>query len=115
MLVDKLREKGIDCHRNNENRIRVNVKGIPAFYDFIGHQSPIACYDYKYDRIPEFRFTSKRMRDVANELGVNYSRLSYFVKKGIINPYRISAQGRPRFLPKHVEQVKELIKTGELY
>jgi len=115
MLVDKLREKGIKCHRNNGNRIRIDIKGIPAFYDFIGHTSPVAAYNYKYDRIPEFRFTSKRMSDVANELGVNYDRLSYFVKIGKINPYRISEKGRPRFLPKHIEQVKKLIKVGELY
>ena len=115
MLVDKLREKGIKCHRNNENRIKVETKGIPAFYDFIGRKSPISCYNYKFDRVPEFRFTSKRMREVADELNINYDRLSYFVKIGKINSYRISEKGRPRFLKEHIEQAKELIKTGELY
>ena len=114
MLVDKVREIGIICHRNNDNRIRIDVKGIPAFFNLIGIESPVSCYDYKY-RVPGFRLNSKRMSDVAEELNIDYSRLSHFVKIGKIKPYRITEKGRPRFLPKHIKQVKKLIKTGELY
>ena len=35
-LVIKLKEVGIECHRNNDNRIVVKARGIPAFFDFIG-------------------------------------------------------------------------------
>jgi len=115
MLVDKLRGIGIKCHRNNENRIKVNTKGIPAFFDLIGRKSPISCYNYKFDRVPEFRFTSKRMKEVADELNISYDRLSYFVKIGKVETYRLSKNGRPRFLPEHIKRVKELINSGELY
>ncbi len=115
MLVDKLRAIGIDCYRNNDNRIIISTKGIPAFFNFIGLVSPISCYNYKFDRVPEFRMTSKRMKDVSSELNIDYNRLSYFVKIGRIQPYRISKKGKPRFLPEHVRQVKKMIKSGELY
>jgi len=114
ILVERLRDKDIICHRNNENRIRIDAKGIPAFFDFIGKKSPIQCYNYKFDKIPFWRFESKRMKEVSEELNIDYSRLSYFVKNGKIKVYRLSPTGRPRFLPEHIKEVKELIKNGEL-
>ncbi len=114
MLVNKLNNLGIKCHRTNENRIMVNAQGISEFFNFIGTKSPIVCYDYKFDRVPQWRFKSKRMKEVSKELGVDYNQLSYFVKTGRIKVYRLSPNGRPRFLPEHIKQVEELIKNGEL-
>jgi len=113
-LAGKLREKGIACHRNNDNRVMVDARGIPAFFDFIGKESPIRCYDYKF-KLPEWRMSSKRMRDVAKELGVDYQRLAYMVKIGRIPCLRASDKGKPRFLPEHVEACKSLMKDGSLY
>jgi hypothetical protein len=115
MLVDRLRSKGILSHRTAENRIMINANGIPSFFNIIGRKSPIECYNYKFDRVPFWRFESKRMKEVAKELKINYHRLSYFVKKGRIETFRLSPSGRPRFLPNHVDEVKKLIKSGELY
>jgi hypothetical protein len=67
-LAGKLRDQGIDCHRNGDNRIQVEARGIAAFFDFIGHESPVKCYAYKFD-LPDWRFKAKRMREVADELG----------------------------------------------
>jgi hypothetical protein len=114
LLVKKLNDIGIVCHRNNDNRIQIKAKGIPAFFNFIGRKSPVKCYDYKFD-LPEWRFESKRMREVADELGVNYNRLSHLVKIGHIETYRLSPNGRPRFLPSHIKICREMIKNGELY
>ena len=115
MLVEKLNKLGILCIKTKENRIRIKAKGIPAFFDFIGHKSPIKCYNYKWDRVPWFRFESKRMSQVAEELKVDYGRLSYFVKCKKIPCYRITPKGRPRFLPDHITIAKKLISKGELY
>ena len=114
MLVDKLRVIGVKCHRSNSNRILINTKGIPAFFKLIGKRSPIFCYNYKFDRVPEFRLNSKRMKEVTDELNIDYNRLSYLVKIGKIECYRISIKGKPRFLPKHINKIKKLIKNGEL-
>lgn len=113
-LAEKLKEKGILCHRNGDNRIQVEARGIPAFFDFIGRKSPIECYNYKFE-LPEWRFESRRMKDVANELGVSYNRLSHLVKTGRLECYRASEKGRPRMMPEHIEKAKVLIASGDLY
>lgn len=115
MLVGKLQQIGIKCHRNNENRIRVDAKGIPAFFDLIGRISPIECYKYKFDRIPLWRFESKRMKEVSDRLEVNYHILCSLVKKGKVPCFRLSKKGRPRFLPEHIKIVQKLKESGELY
>jgi len=115
MLSNKLREKGIRCHRNKFNRIFIEARGVPAFFNFIGRESPISpIYDHKFN-LPFWRFESKRMKEVSDELNINYERLSYLVKKNKIPCFRLSLKGRPRFLPKHIKKIKGLIKSGELY
>lgn len=114
LLVDILKDRGIKCHRNNDNRIQIKARGIPAFFQYIGRESPIKCYDYKFN-LPIWRFESKRMREVSDNFDIDYHRLCYFVKTGKINTFRLSEKGRPRFLPKHIKKVEELIKAGELY
>ena len=114
ILIPKLKDHDIDCVRTSENRIRVVAKGLPGFFNLIGRTSPIKCYQYKFN-LPEWRFTAKRMRDVASELGVSYNRLSYLVKLGLVGCYRASEKGRPRMLPEHIEGAKGLVKSGVLY
>ncbi len=106
-LVSKLNEKGIDCHRNKDNRIQVEAKGIPAFFNFIGRKSPVECYAYKFD-LPEWRFEAKRMSEVADELGIEYQKLAYWVKIGKVPCYRASEKGKPRFLPEHIKEIKDV-------
>jgi hypothetical protein len=113
LLVDKMNNIGILCHIDFDQRIQIKARGIPAFFDFIGRTSPVKCYDYKFN-LPTWRFESKRMKDVANELKIDYNRLCYFVKIGRINCYRLSEKGRPRFLPEQIEDVKKLIGLGVL-
>jgi hypothetical protein len=104
-LAGKLRDQGIACHRNGDNRIQVEARGIAAFFDFIGRESPVKCYAYKFD-LPDWRFKAKRMREVADELGVDYNRLSHLVKTGRVPCFRASENGKPRFLPEHVEAIR---------
>jgi hypothetical protein len=113
-LVTKLEEIGISCHRNTSNRIMIDASGIPAFFDFIGRKSPVSCYDYKFD-LPLWRFESKRMKEVSEELGVDYNRLSHLVKIGKIETFRLSPLGRPRFLVEHINKIREMKNNGEIY
>jgi len=113
-LSNRLKTLGILCHRNGDNRIMIEARGIPAFFGFIGRKSPVECYNYKF-ALPKWRYTAKRMKDVANDLSVSYNRLSYLVKIGKLKCYRASEKGRPRMLPEHIKSAKELIKSGELY
>lgn len=114
MLVNKLKEKNINCNRTRNNRIRIKTKAIGNFFDFIGHKSPVKCYNYKFD-LPEWRLKSKRMKDVCDDLNINYNRLSHLVKNNEVPCFRLSKKGRPRFLPEHIEKIKEMIKNNSLY
>lgn len=110
-LVEKLIEKGISCHRNNDNRIFVEAAGVPAFFEFIGKTSPVKCYEYKFD-IPEWRLLGKRTKQVAEELNANYNRLAYLVKTGKVAIIRPTG-GDPWFMPEHIEALKKMIDSGE--
>ncbi len=112
-LAGKLQEKGIKCHRNNDNRIYIEAKGIPGFFNFIGKNSPVECYSYKFD-LPYWRFEAKRMKQVSDELKIDYNNLSYLVKIGRIGCLRTSKNGRPRFLPEHIEEIKKYFEEGNI-
>ncbi|KKN07034.1 hypothetical protein LCGC14_1071130 [marine sediment metagenome] len=114
-LVSKLKGINIQCHLTMENRIMVNAKGVPAFFNFIGRKSPISCYNYKFDQIPSWRFEAKRMIEVVDELGVDYNRFSHLVKHKKIPCFRLSKNGRPRFLSEHISEAKKMLKNGILY
>lgn len=113
-LAQKLQEKGIACHRNNDNRIYIEAKGIPKFFDFIGRTSPVKCYEYKFD-LPEWRYTAKRMSEVAEELGIPYGKLNDAVKAKKVAVFREHPEAKPRFLPEHIEALRASILNGEFY
>ena len=113
-LASKLQEKGIACHRNGDNRIMVDAKGIPAFFDFIGHVSPVSCYKYKFD-VPAWRLTTVKMRQAAQDLGVDYQRLAYLVKIGKAPATRLQAGGKPLFTQEQIGALRELKQAGVLY
>jgi hypothetical protein len=108
-LAQKLCDLGISCHRNGDNRIYIESRGIPKFFDFIGRESPVACYSYKFD-LPEWRFEAKTMREVADELKIDYNKLSYWVKIGRVPCLREHSKAKPRFLQSHIEAIHEASK-----
>jgi hypothetical protein len=110
ILVKKLKEKNIDCYKNNDNRIVITPQGIKPFFDFIGKISPVKEYQYKFDLPLWFSIESKRMSVVAEELGITYNQLSYWVKFNYIPCLRESKISKPRFLPEHIEKIKEYIE-----
>lgn len=110
-LISKLNDKDVKCHRNNDNRIQIKAKGIPNFFKLIGKRSPIKCYQYKFD-LPFWRFEAKRMKEVSEELGIAYNKLSNWIKQGYVPCYRESPKSFPRFLPEHIEEIKKYAENG---
>ena len=56
ILIKKIEEHGIHCHLiwNPSNGksypyIRIRRNSVGKFFDFIGHKSPISCYDHKFE------------------------------------------------------------------
>lgn len=54
IIIPKLTALGLECSRDkSKNDIRICASSIGRFFDIIGHKSPIACYDHKFD-IPDW-------------------------------------------------------------
>ena len=47
-----------------------------------------------------------RQQEVADEFGIDYNKLSYWVKSGKVPCLRASEGGKPRFLPEHIKQIQ---------
>jgi DNA-binding transcriptional MerR regulator len=52
------------------------------------------------------------MSEVAIELGLPYDQLAYWVKIGAIPCFRASEKGKPRFLPVHIQSIKDFVSNG---
>lgn len=64
ILIPKLEKVGISCWRDeHKGDIHVSSNCFRTFFNFIGHKSPISCYDHKFD-IPEW-LDLKRLSDIV--------------------------------------------------
>ena len=68
-LVDKLKSIGINSHRDKNNHIVLLLDSIRPFFDYVGWECPIKCYDYKFGAPIVIR-TCKSTSEIAQELGV---------------------------------------------
>lgn len=99
---------GAECTHSASNRILLGKDATIKFFDFIGWQSPIQCYDYKFD-VPEWRRTSKRLYEVAEELKIPYDSLTDMVRAGRIPSFRPGENHIARMMPDHVEYLKRYL------
>jgi hypothetical protein len=54
IIIPKLKSHNIDCYVDDyKNDIHVRSESVKDFFNFIGHKSPIACYDHKF-AIPDW-------------------------------------------------------------
>lgn len=82
ILIPKLFSNGIESARDkSKNDIRIRTSSIGTFFDFIGHTSPIQCYDYKFD-VPSWLYLN-RLEDIAKNKKERW-RAIYHIKKGNI-------------------------------
>jgi len=99
---------GAECTHSASNRILLGKDATVKFFDFIGWKSPIRCYDYKFD-VPEWRRTSKRLYEVAEELNIPYDSLTDMVRAGRIPSFRPGENHIARMMPEHVEYLKQYL------
>jgi len=82
ILIPKLKAVGIESVREkSKNDIRIRTSSIGSFFDFIGHTSPIQCYNYKFD-VPSWLYLN-RLEDIAKNKKERW-RAIYHIKKGNI-------------------------------
>lgn len=80
ILMPKLRAIGLECVRDvSKNDIRLSASSIVKFFDYIGHKSPIACYNHKFE-YPEW-LNLLRLSDIFVDKQEIW-RAQYFCKEG---------------------------------
>jgi len=107
ILIPKLKLLGILCHRCLvKNDICIDINSIVNFFSFIGENSPIACYDYKF-KIPDWRRKIK-LSDIFSSQEDKW-RAMYYLNKGDVSFTR-SPGGRLILLDEeNASKLKELV------
>ncbi len=93
ILIKKLENHGIYCNINWWKKypyVVVQRKSVGTFFDFIGKNSPIKCYDYKFD-FDEW-YSLKRISDIAQNQQEIWRAQSYCKTNKI--PYTKSPGGK---------------------
>ena len=112
-LVTKFEDMGIEVSRiTSDNRLFLKTKSIVKLLRYMGGESPVKCYSYKFD-IESWRL-KKSMKEVANELNVDYQRLASWVKTGFIEHSRSPGGKKVLFSVEEFNKLLKRFKSGEL-
>ncbi|MFA7219351.1 MAG: DNA methyltransferase [Synergistaceae bacterium] len=113
VLVTKFDEIGIEVSRiTSDNRLFLKTKSIIPFLRYIGGESPVKCYSYKFD-VEEWRF-KRQMRETSIELNIDYNKLANWVKTGIVRHSRSPGGKKVLFSDEEFKELSDRLASGEL-
>lgn len=105
MLIMRLRDIDIKSHTVHQNQIRLEFDSVKTFFNYIGWDSPIKCYDYKFFCLPEIRYCQSS-KEVAEEIQITTGKLRYHTS--ILFPQKKTAVNNSRWWsPAEKEIVKK--------
>jgi hypothetical protein len=78
-ILPQLLTLGIEAEIHGKDRVYVAGKSTGAFFDLIGKESPIKCYDYKFAVKPYIG--KKNLSQVAREMNLGRSWLAWAIKR----------------------------------
>jgi hypothetical protein len=82
ILMHKLEQIGLHCrYSRGKNDIIICGESMGLFFDYIGHKSPISCYDYKFN-IPEWKYLTN-LKCIIPDKKERWRAL-YYIKSGQI-------------------------------
>lgn len=103
ILIPKLKEHDIDAYIDDyKNDIHVRTESIKDFFNFIGWQSPIICYDHKFS-VPEW-LKLIRLSEIVKDDKEKW-RAQYYCKQGMVEH---SKSPGGKMLLFTIEQAEEL-------
>ena len=122
-VVELLQTKNIRCkfswarnqgtYKRDYPVIYISSKNTPSFFEFIGVQSPVKCYDYKFD-VPKWFSGAVRISHISKLYSIPASRVRWTVSKleNDGSPYikRKNAKGRIWITRKGIPEVVKLCK-----
>lgn len=113
ILVPKFESIGIETTRiTSDNRLFLKTKSIIPFLKYIGGESPVKCYSYKFD-VAEWR-CKRQMRETASELHLDYNKLANWVKIGIVRHSRSPGGKKVLFSDDEFKELSDRLSSGEL-
>ena len=95
-----------------DNRLFIKTESIVPLLKYMGGESPVKCYSYKFN-VDEWRMKTP-MKKVAELLNLDYGRLANWVKSGFINHSRSPKGKRVLFSEKELNELKDRLSSGEL-
>jgi len=113
IVVPKFGEIGVEVRSVNKDNC-VNISAI-SFWDllkFMGGESPVGCFDYKFD-LEEWR-KLPGMHEVSEMLNLDYQKLSYWVKVGVIEHSRSPGGKKVVFTEDEILNLRARLDSGEL-
>lgn len=112
-LRSKFEKIGVQISRiTSDRRLFIKTASIPTLLNYMGGQSPVQCYSYKFD-IDAWRL-KKSMKDTALELDLDYGKLANWVKTGIVSHLRSPGGKKVLFSDKEFNELKRRLDDGEL-
>jgi len=112
-LVTKFEKIGMEVSRiTSDNRLFLKTKSIVKLLKYMGGESPVKCYSYKFD-IEPWRL-KKSMKDVSSELNIDYQRLANWVKTGFVEHSRSPGGKKVLFSTEEFDKLMERFRSGEL-
>lgn len=113
ILIPKFLDIGIEVSRiSGSNGIFIKTSSIVKLLNFMGGESPVDCYSYKFD-IEEWRL-KKTMKQVSSELNIDYMKLANWVKTGFVKHSRSPGGKKVVFSDDEFNDLKKKIECGEL-
>jgi hypothetical protein len=104
ILIPKLESLGLRCkHDRAKNDIRICADSIGRFFDIIGHRSPIACYDHKF-QIPDW-LRLIRLSDIVVSDRERWMA-QYFYKSGQLECTKSPGGRMLLFTPEQAEKLR---------
>jgi 16S rRNA G966 N2-methylase RsmD len=111
-LVEQLEEQVGIYSKNSDKRIRIFAKSIRTFFNFIGRESDISCYSYKFD-VDEWRFLTP-LKEAATILDISYNRLVHLVGLECIDFERSPGGKKVGFTDSQLDKLRALHQNGLL-
>jgi len=112
-LVSKFNSIGIEISRiTSDNRLFLKTKSIVSFLQYIGGESPVKCYSYKF-HIDSWRF-KRTMKQASCELDLDYGKLANWVKNGFVKHSRSKGGKKVLFSEEEFKELSDRLSSGEL-
>lgn len=112
-IVDRLENINFHASRITEdNRLFMKTESIVPMLKYMGGESPVKCYSYKFN-IDEWRL-KKSMKEVSKILNLDYQKLANWVKTGFVKYSRSPGGKKVLFSEDEFNELSNRLSSGEL-